>query len=360
MELQNIEQQVWIARNISLIKDVQEIIVKYIEGSFPLYRIWVDNLYDNYIATLEKDSNYNYHKEDIVNKIIQIFLIHYGINIGALIENIKNARNLKKGDFKTRDCKILCLFKINKNATKDVLRMLGSLNLSVKLPHNSSYAEDCQLFIRNGKLTKPYSTAGLYNSPYSHAILFKEITKLWLPYRSQIFKEIDDIKEPLLCNFLAIGVGGTSMLKQIMKTFKNRSDTDTNTDRDIYEVDIIRGQSFIDFILLKFFMKYENELQREEFENLMLNLMKNFNLNERNYGKRNESLPIFDILKHTDYEDRLVGWSTNFSYQILERMDLTILNNKEKTKLRWYFTEFNLVITENQSLSKIDELWEMD
>ena len=347
--LKDIEWQVQIAKNLPLVKDIQENIINYIEESLPIYENWARSLYDNYMSTLEVDSNYSCTKKNIIDQVKEIFLKNYGHNIGTLIENIKTVRNKRE----------LFLPTINVYVTRDIFRLLSTIKLPMCPQSNSPYIRDYKEYIRMAKDEEYFEPKNdlfvdLNIQIFHLSILFRKIMALWFPYQSQFFKYMCESVE--WCgDFLDI------YIFHISPHFENCSYRTMKRalalGLDPYEVDVIASKSFIAYLLNYGPISFEDE-QRSDFESMMFSILDKMDLNEKMFGDDIEpELIIFDLLEGTDFEEdgHLSGWSPNFVYQILNKIDWTKLNTQDKKgltskliKKNLYFDQFKIETTQNK------------
>ena len=277
LELKDIEKQVNIAYALPLPKDIQNIIIQYIEDSLPIYKEWATCIYDNHILALMGENKDIYSKKRIIKRIVQIFLTYYGMSISILIENIN-------------DGVILNILSLSKLIKQEIVR----------IPFRLCYDD--------------------------HYTLIHKISKLWQNYQCSFYRYVFDE--------IIFYYGLSDYPYPINTKFYSKVREAWNLKLNPFEVDIITGTSFIPWIFLTNSINFETKKEQKRFENLLLEMLKKIDLTTASTNINNKyTLLLFIILDKTQFDNTLRGLSPRFLYEILKRMDLNKLNDTEKFKL---------------------------
>ena len=294
-------------RHISLVTDVQNMIINYISGSIPQYKQWATEIFDNTIFDMINDDKKDiYHRDAIINHITQIMVNNYTPNIGSILEEITiEDNNIRK---------------INQNIFKDIQGLLSIATIH----HDRS----------------DYSIEEL-----DDINLYKNLNRLWFDYQSPFIEMVFN-DDALICYLNDVYIN-------FIDDFVSNVEDAWSRDLDPFEKDPIVGVSFITWAINHKF-QFEDAENRNKFQFLLLEMLETVDLNVRiPIGNRNkkkstvfdqietqlqikdqdEILPLFIVMKCLDRDGNYLGWSHEFVLEIMTRTNIKQLRKDERQSL---------------------------
>ena len=79
-------EQNLIVDNLPLVKDVQNLVKKYVENSVYMYAKWANNLYDEILIKMINTTKIVYNKDHIIKFIVELFIDYYGTSTKKVLE----------------------------------------------------------------------------------------------------------------------------------------------------------------------------------------------------------------------------------------------------------------------------------
>ena len=299
--LKDIEQQIQIAQQLPLNRDILNIVQEYLEQSLPLYKKWADQYYEDTLSVWMGDKIDIYHKDNLVKRIIQIFLDYYGSYHIKLIDEIKNSEINHMWNILT----------INHSIAKDILNLFN--------------------------LTGPYHES---NSTNSLSVTLSEgLTTLWKKYQDPVFKEIFGncamTEEFIYFNTPRNAKSKENFLLKIENMWKKKMNP--------FETDIFTGQSFIEWVIYRNTedLDFQNNKQRDKFESLFIEMLNSVHLDNTfiaiNYiigDTLSWSSILNKIAYNMDYleDGNFKGWSPNLCFSVLKKINMNDLKEKENLR----------------------------
>lgn len=298
--LRKIGQQTSIAQELDVPRDIRGIISDYISESIPEYRDWARQLWNGYMTEVVDDRLELFNEEKVIERIVHIFIDDYGTNIGKLIDNIKNGQeeNIRY---------------INRAEVVNDIQNL--FNFKFHYNRDPNYNDDDYFLEATNILWSPYQD----------------------PFMKQIFGE-----GGLTMNLLDIEL---SMDSEEEEYFLGKIERAWKLGLNPFEIDPITGQSFMRLILDQR-LEFMNSEQRKQFESLLLEMLDTIDINEKLAPPeyKYEGFPfIFIMLDNADYDEAAKldhGWSSNFIYDILKKMDISQLDDQDKSILKTRIKKF--------------------